>query len=290
MARPLDAVGLSDSDGALLPRMQLSGRVIAITGGARGIGLATAKRAAAAGAKVAIGDFDETTASSTGFFARRLDVRDEESFRDFLQAVIDEFGGLDVLINNAGIMSVGPLLEETTETAQRMVDVNVHGVLIGTKLGVPLISGRPGGRIVNIASYAGKLAVPGEPTYAATKAAVIAFTDGARWELERHGVGFTTVLPSFTNTELIAGTAPVKSLTPIEPDDVAKAIIRAIENDEDEVYVPKSVKPVGATFGLLPRRWRQRLYHRLGLDRAFIDVDPARRKAYTDRTDALGKS
>jgi NADP-dependent 3-hydroxy acid dehydrogenase YdfG len=274
--------------------VELNGRVVAITGAARGIGLATAKHLVDAGAKVVLGDVDERAVQSAAAqlgnatIARAVDVRDEDAFREFLEAAVSQFGALDVLVNNAGIMPVGPFLDESVEDARRMFDVNVHGVLIGMKLAVPLIAHRPGARIVNIASYAGKLAVPGEVSYAGTKAAVIAISAGARWELEPKGIGVTAVMPTFTNTELIAGTAPVKRVVPIEPDDVALAILDSIRTGQDEVYVPKSLKPVGAVFNLLPRRLRQRLYHRIGLDQAFIQVDRNQRKVYSDRIDALG--
>ena len=273
--------------------MELHGRVVAITGAARGIGLATAQHLVRAGAKVALGDVDEQAVQSAAAqfgdsaIGHVVDVRDGDSFREFLDAAVSEFGALDVLVNNAGIMPVGPFLAESAEDARRMFDVNVHGVLTGMKLAVPLIAHRPGARIVNIASYAGKLAVPGEVSYAGTKAAVIAISAGARWELEPKGIGVTAVMPTFTNTELIAGTAPVKTIVPIEPDDVALAILDAIRTGRDEVYVPKSLKPVGAAFNLIPRRLRQRLYHRMGLDQAFIQVDRDQRKAYSDRIDAL---
>ena len=273
--------------------VELNGRVVAITGAARGIGLATAQHLVRAGAKVALGDVDEQAVQSAAAqfgdsaIGHVVDVRDGDSFREFLDAAVSEFGALDVLVNNAGIMPVGPFLAESAEDARRMFDVNVHGVLIGMKLAVPLIAHRPGARIVNIASYAGKLAVPGEVSYAGTKAAVIAISAGARWELEPKGIGVTAVMPTFTNTELIAGTAPVKTIVPIEPDDVALAILDAIRTGRDEVYVPKSLKPVGAAFNLIPRRLRQRLYHRMGLDQAFIQVDRDQRKAYSDRIDAL---
>jgi NAD(P)-dependent dehydrogenase (short-subunit alcohol dehydrogenase family) len=273
--------------------VELNGRVVAITGAARGIGLATAQHLVRAGAKVALGDVDEQAvqAAAAQFgdsaIGHVVDVRDEDSFREFLAAAVSEFGALDVLVNNAGIMPVGPFLDESAEDARRMFDVNVHGVLNGMKLAVPLIAHRPGARIVNIASYAGKLAVPGEVSYAGTKAAVIAISAGARWELEPKGIGVTAVMPTFTNTELIAGTAPVKTIVPIEPDDVALAILDSIRTGQDEVYVPKSLKPVGAAFNLIPRRLRQRLYHRMGLDQAFIQVDRDQRKVYSDRIDAL---
>jgi NADP-dependent 3-hydroxy acid dehydrogenase YdfG len=267
--------------------------IVAITGAARGIGLATAQQLVRSGAKVALGDVDEAAVRAAagelgdGAIGLALDVRDEDSFRAFLDAAVEEFGALDVLINNAGIMPVGPMLDESADEARRMFDVNVHGVLIGMKLAAPLLAHRPGARIVNIASYAGKLAVPGEGSYAGTKAAVIAISNGARWELESKGIGVTHVMPTFTNTDLISGTAPVKTIVPIQPEDVATAILDAIRTGRDEVYVPKSLKPVGAMFGLLPRRMRQRLYHRMGLDQAFINVNRDQRRAYAERITAL---
>src|SRR5262249_30071773 len=110
---------------------------------------------------------------------------------------------------------------------------------------------------------------------------------GARWELEPKGIGVTAVMPTFTNTELIAGTAPVKTVVPIDPDDVALAIVDSIQRERDQVYVPKSLKPVVTAFNLLPRRLRQRLYHRLGLDQAFIQIDSDKRKIYSERIKAL---
>ena len=267
--------------------------IVAITGGARGIGLATAKRLAAGGAQIGLGDIDEAALEEATreipgrVVARPLDVRDEQSFAAFLQAVVDEFGGLDVLVNNAGIMPVGPLLEESGDVARRMFDINVHGVLIGMKLAVPFLEGRPGARIVNLASYAGKLPVPGQVSYSATKAAVLAMTEAARWECESRGIGFTSIIPTFTKTELIAGTTTPKSVVPIEPDDVARAIAHAIEHGDDEVYVPKALKPFGLALGMLPRRWRNAIHRRLGTDRAFIDVDRAQRRGYLERTDSL---
>lgn len=188
-----------------------------------------------------------------------------------------------MLINNAGVMPVGPLLSETPERARLMFDVNVHGVLNGIKAAMPLLSGRPGARIINVAFYAAKLPVPGQVTYSGSQAAVLAITEGARWEFADTGVGVSAVIPSFTNTELIAGSADVRTAAPIEPSDVARAIVGVIENGQDEVYVPRKVRPIGIVLGLLPRRVRHAIHHRLGTDRAFIDLDAERRAAYDAR-------
>src|SRR5205807_6604079 len=122
---------------AKAPR-SLAGLAVAITGGARGIGRATAQALLAQGARVAIGDIDQALAEGTaaelgsGTVGLPLDVTNRDSFAAFLEAAEDRLGPLDVLINNAGIMPVGPFVEETDATAKRMVDINVHGVIFGS--------------------------------------------------------------------------------------------------------------------------------------------------------------
>src|SRR5919204_4946966 len=124
---------------AKLPR-SLAGKVVAITGGGRGIGRATAAALIAEGARVAIGDIDAPLAEKTaqelgsGTVGLPLDVTDRQSFDSFLREAEGQLGPLDVLINNAGIMPIGPFVEETDATAKRMIDINLHGVLFGSKL------------------------------------------------------------------------------------------------------------------------------------------------------------
>jgi NAD(P)-dependent dehydrogenase (short-subunit alcohol dehydrogenase family) len=121
----------------------LVGKVVAITGGARGIGEATARALVAKGAKVAIGDLDrelaERTAADIGSdtLALELDVTRRDSFEGFLDQVEERLGSLDVLVNNAGIMPLGRFTDEDDLTAERMIDINVHGVLYGMKLALP---------------------------------------------------------------------------------------------------------------------------------------------------------
>src|SRR5205814_2293901 len=118
----------------------LAGQVVAITGGARGIGRATAAALIAQGARVAIGDIEASLAEQTGTelgsgtIGLPLDVTDRDSFDGFLTTVEHRLGPLDVLINNAGIMPIGPFVEEKDATARRMVDINIHGVIFGSKL------------------------------------------------------------------------------------------------------------------------------------------------------------
>jgi NADP-dependent 3-hydroxy acid dehydrogenase YdfG len=264
-------------------------KVVAITGGARGIGLATAKGLHGAGHKVAIGDIDGDevvrAAQQIGadVLAAGLDVTDQSSFRDFLALAERELGPLDVLVNNAGIMHIGPMLEESSQMARRLLDVNVGGVLNGMKLVLPGMISRGRGHIVNIASVAGKSAVPGGASYAASKAAVVSLTETARVEFRGKGIDFTCVMPSFTQTELIAGTKGTRFVATIKPEDVAAAIVAAVAEPRYDVYVPKSVGGIIKLNSLLGRRIRDAMGRALGADRTFLDFDQGQRAAYEAR-------
>ena len=162
-------------------------KVVAITGGARGIGLATATVLHGLGAKVAIGDIDRSAvkeaSSQLGLqVGRRLDVTDRRSFTDFLDTVEERLGTLDVLVNNAGVIAVGSAVDEADAVTQRLLDVNVYGVILGTKLAAQRMLPRGHGHIINIASLGSLLPTEGIATYCATKHAVLGYTDTVRME------------------------------------------------------------------------------------------------------------
>ena len=267
----------------------ISGRVIAITGAARGIGLATAKALHADGARVAIGDIDAEEAARAAaaigndVLASSLDVTDPESFQEFLALTERELGPIDVLINNAGIMPIGPLLDEPHALAKRVVEINVLGVLTGMKLALPGMLARGRGHIVNVASIAGKSPVPGGATYAASKAAIVSLTESARVEFAGKGISFTCVMPSFTATDLIAGTKGTKFIRNVEPSQVATAIARAVARPRPDVYVPAAVGVIARTQPLIGRHVRDAINHSIGADRTFLEVDQAARAAYDER-------
>jgi NAD(P)-dependent dehydrogenase (short-subunit alcohol dehydrogenase family) len=265
------------------------GKVVAITGGARGIGLATAKALHAQGARVAIGDIDGDTAIraaqqiGSDVLAARLDVTDQSLFREFLALVERELAPIDVLVNNAGIMHIGPMLEEPEQFARRIMEINVLGVMTGMKLALPGMIKRRHGQIVNVASVAGKAPVPGGASYAASKAAVVSLTETARVEFRGKGIEFTCVMPSFTATELIAGTKGTRFVPTVKPEDVGAAIAAAVAQPRPDVFVPKSVGGIVRMQPLLGRRIRDAINRALKADRTFLDFDRNARAGYEER-------
>lgn len=264
-------------------------KVIVITGGARGIGLATAETLHRLGAKVAIGDVDEAklkeSATDLGLDVYgKLDVTDPESFRAFLDDVERQLGPLDVLINNAGIMPAGKVIDEPDTVTRRILDINVYGVILGSKLAAQRMVPRRSGHVINVASLAGETPTPGLATYCASKYAVLGFTDSARIEYRDTGVHFSSVLPTFTNTELVAGTSGAKLLKNAEPEDIADAIVGLITKPARRVAVTRAAGLVVASMKFIPQSTGELIARKLGMEHVFLDeVDTAARKAYEDR-------
>ena len=271
---------------------QLEGRVIAITGAARGIGRATAQACVRAGMRVAIGDLDldaaEQTAAELGSdtIAVALNVVDRGSVGRFLDVTAARLGPIDVLVNNAGIMQLGSFLQEDDATARRQVDINVHGVLHGMKEGLPRLLARPQGHLVNIASTAGKVGLAGGATYSATKHFVVGVSEAARNELRGSRVEISCVMPVIVKTELAAGLAEGRFIKQIEPEDVADAIVQALRYPRFDVFVPRNVGPLTKLGGAMPQRVREGFGRVLRIDRSLAAPDPDARRAYELRAAA----
>lgn len=276
--------------------MDLADKVVAITGAARGIGLATAQAFLAAGAKVAIGDLDtelaEKQAAGLGadppatVIGLSLDVSDPASFAAFLDRVEAKLGRLDVLVNNAGIMPTGPFVDESPTMTRRMIDVNVYGVLNGSRLAAGRFVPRGAGHIVNIASLAGVTGEPGMATYCGTKHFVVGFTESLHRELRQHGVGVSIVLPGIINTELSAGTKVpgwAKPLATAEPDAVAAGIIAAVVKDKPRKSVPAALGVILKSLSLLPDKSRFAVAHVARFDQLVCAAEPQAREAYHRR-------
>jgi short-subunit dehydrogenase len=263
--------------------VDLSGRAVAVTGGARGIGAATARRLVAAGAEVVIGDRDlglaEATAQQVGARALPLDVTSPDSWRSF----VDAAGPLDVLVNNAGIMPLGDLLKEPDEVTRQIFEVNTFGVIHGTKAVTPGMVERGRGHVVNVASAVGRVAAAGGATYSASKHAVVGFTEAMRQELAPLGIDVSMVLPAIVRTELSAGVPATRGVPPVSPEQVAEAIVATIHAPVAEVWVPRWAQPMSKVTAALPRRLQEGMARAFGADRVLADVDAAARSAYEER-------
>jgi NADP-dependent 3-hydroxy acid dehydrogenase YdfG len=189
----------------------LEGKVAAITGASSGIGEATALALAAEGAAVALGarredrlsDLAERIEADGGrALPIAVDVGDEPSARSFVERAHSELGGLDVLVNNAGVMLLGPIEGADTEQWRQMIDVNVLGLLYCTHAALPLMREGGGGTVVNISSVAGRVARAGNGVYSLTKFGVGAFSESLRQEGIESKVRVVLIEPGYVATEL----------------------------------------------------------------------------------------
>jgi NAD(P)-dependent dehydrogenase (short-subunit alcohol dehydrogenase family) len=275
-------------------RRSLGGKVVAITGGARGIGKSTATALVRKGCRVAIGDLDLALAEETaaglggGTVALPLDVTDRSSFAAFLDAAERELGPVDVVINNAGIMPVTQLVDESDDSVRRQLDINLYGVIVGTQLAIERLQPRGSGHIVNIASQAGKTPLPGIATYSATKHAVVGLSEATMAELQDTGVEVSCVMPTLVNTELTSGVAKRKLIKPVEPEDVADEIVDALETGRFDVFVPRYNAGMTRFAALMPRRWAEAVGRFMGADKLMVEFDRRARSAYEERAAASG--
>lgn len=266
----------------------LDGAHVVITGGARGIGRATAEAFLARGAKVSLGDLDLAAAKATGAeigaSAHPVDVADRASYDAFVDAAEAEHGPLDVLVNNAGVMPSGAFLDQDPATDRLTLEVNVQGVLNGMRRVLPGMVERRRGHVVNIASLAGKFPVPGLAVYNASKFAVVGLTAATRLEMAEHGVTLSAVLPSAVDTDLASG-FDMKPIPKVQPSDIADAVVGSVRHRAAEIAVPRYVGALAATVPLVPVPLMDRVRKVVRGDRA-LHPDDAARAAYTARLDA----
>ena len=267
----------------------LVGQVVAITGGARGIGRATATTLVREGAKVAIGDLDQAAAEQTateiggGTIGLGLDVTELDSFESYIDAVEAKLGPVDVIINNAGIMLLGDFFDEDLNLSRRQIEINLWGVLIGSQLAGKRFRRRGRGHIVNIASVAGKSGYPGGATYCATKHAVVGLSESMRGELKDSGVEVSCVMPSLVNTELASGVGSARFVKNVDPQDVANEIVDALKQPRFDVYVPRSNGPLLKGMSVMPRGLQDRATALFKADKVLSDVNDQARLAYQQR-------
>ena len=232
--------------------MRLDGKVALVTGAARGIGAAIADRLAAEGARVAVCDLDDAAAKATadrlpGAVGVAVDVSDDESVDRCVRAVADALGPIDVLVNNAGIDKIQPFLESEPHIWDRLLQVNLRGPVAVCHRVIPSMIERGGGRIINVASDAGRVGSSGEVVYSGTKGGVIAFSKGLAREVAAKGVTVNVVCPGPTDTALLdqvaeasqklydslARSVPMRRIA--RPEDIAPAV--AFFASDDAAYI-----------------------------------------------------
>ena len=275
-------------------KLSVGGARVLITGGARGIGAATAKLLAARGARVWIGDVDEDTclqtAAELGVSGGRLDVTSAASWQDMLARIEAADGPLDILVNNAGVMPLGAFEAETQQVRDLILDVNVRGVLNGMQAVLPGMAGRGRGHVVNVASMAGMIPVPGMVTYNASKFAALGASLSARREYAGTGVAVSAVLPSAVRTELASGAPLGGGMPTVDPEDVAAAIVAVLRSRAARRSVPRWVAPAWSMTAFVPE-WLQSLARRLVDDRrALTSLDTAARGAYIERVERQARA
>lgn len=257
----------------------LDRKTVLITGAARGMGLEIARRFATEGAEVLLADLDQELAANAaaGLGERahglRLDVTSDESIAALQQLVRDRHGRVDVLVNNAGVVFGGPFLEVSLERHRATFRVNVDGLMAMTHAFLRDLIDGPEGHLVNMASASGFLGLPFGSSYAASKWAVIGFSESIRLELERLGhrhVGVTTVCPGYVRTGMFEGVrAPL--LTPfLTPERVAELVVKAVRRRRASVLEPWMVKLTPALIALLPRRASDALADAFGASTSMV--------------------
>lgn len=243
--------------------MQLRGSVAIVTGAGVGIGHATARALAARGVTVVAAglhgpELAALTADIGGSFVE-MDVRDPAHADDLVKHTLDMHGGLDIIVANAGIGHAGAVAAMPAERVCDLVDINVRAPMLLARAALPGLLAQRRGSIVLISSIAGRVPVPGESVYSATKAAVEAFAEPLREELRNSGVTVSTVAPGVVATRFFVDRgAPYdrRFPRPVTPERIAQAVVRAVEQGVPQAVVPRWLGIAPRVRGIAPGAFR----------------------------------
>ncbi|MCF2526105.1 SDR family oxidoreductase [Yinghuangia soli] len=222
------------------PAYDLAGRVAVVSGGASGIGYATAEALIGAGAQVVVADIDPTAgqkaADTLGAWYAELDVTSSADWARLVENATKVFGGIDIGFLNAGVDTGGAGLDSLTDAAyRRIMAINVDGVVYGARALAPAIERRGGGRLVATASLAGLVALPRDPIYTATKHAVVGLVRALAPELAGRGITIHAVCPGLTDTPLLGGAKAYleeQGMPLLTPPDIAAAVLGCLRSTE----------------------------------------------------------
>lgn len=262
--------------------MQIRGKRVLITGAGHGLGLAIAAAFGRSGARVVITDLQservEQAVADLSQFATvcgyQLDVTRPDEIVEVRSRLATEHGSPEILVNNAGVVQGGTFLEVPLERHLKTVGVNLAGVIATTHAFLPEIIASPAGHVVNIASAAAVVALPMATSYAASKWAVLGFSDSLLEELRMQGhrhVGVTTVCPAFISTGLFDGAQPARLTGWLTPDHVARRVVRAVEKGQEFVMLPWRARAMYWLCAGWPRRGYRAVCRGLGISRSMID-------------------
>ena len=229
----------------------LKGRVALITGASRGIGAATARALAAEGVRLGLASRSGDDLGIEGAVARRTDVRDPASLEAMVAATVEVFGGLDILVVNAGVGAYGPFLDLPADQLEEMIDVNVKGAIYSVRAALPHLVKSDAADIVTIASEAGRRGLPNEAVYCSSKFAQVGLTRALDHELRERGVRCTNVCPGGVATDFAMGRGRTPDMPQLagmmRPGDVAEMVLFVLTRPRTHRILEVAMRPVTET-------------------------------------------
>jgi NAD(P)-dependent dehydrogenase (short-subunit alcohol dehydrogenase family) len=270
----------------------LAGQTAIVTGGTRGVGRALVQALVQRETHVALcardpEEVDATAQELGAAMARPLDVSDRIAVGEFIDEVEGELGPIDILVNVAGIMPIGPFEDEDDATTQRILDVNLAAVIFSTKDAARRMKARGSGHIVNVASGASWIAGGGGATYCGSKFGLLGYCQSVALELSETGVEISIVAPGVIETGMTAGVKDLRGVRRVTPDEVAATIVNVLERPRFVAFIPRSVGLMALALSALPFGIRRSLARLSNIDTLMLEADMEARAGYEARAQAV---
>ena len=230
---------------------RLDGRVALVTGASRGIGAAIARTLAAEGVRLGLESRSGDDLRIAGAVARPCDVRDPASLEAMVAATVDRFGGLDILVVNAGVGAYGPFLDLPADQLEELIDVNVKGAIYTVRAALPHLVRSDAAELVTIASEAGRRGLPFEAVYCASKFAQVGLTRALDHQLREHGIRCTNVCPGGVATDFAMGRGRTPDMPQLAgmmaPQDVAETVLFVLTRPRNHRILEVALRPMTET-------------------------------------------